>query len=45
MDEHNRPEDDGRTAGLEAGIYTLSIVTKPGNTYFTAKIDSEIKIA
>ena len=32
-------------AGLEAGIYTLSIVTKPGNTYFTAKIDSEIKIA
>ena len=32
-------------SGLEAGIYTLSIVTKPGNTYFTAKIDSEIKIA
>lgn len=32
-------------AGLEAGIYSLSIVTKPGNTYFTANIDSEIKIA
>ncbi len=31
--------------GLAAGSYSISIVTKPGNTYFTANIDSEITVA
>ena len=32
-------------AGLAAGSYSVSIVTKPGNTYFTANIDSEVTVA
>jgi hypothetical protein len=30
---------------LEAGSYNVSIVTKPGNTYFTANIDSVVTVA
>ncbi|MBP3742941.1 MAG: DUF4469 domain-containing protein [Treponema sp.] len=30
---------------LAAGNYSVSIVTKPGNTYFTANIDSEVTVA
>lgn len=30
---------------LNAGSYSISIVTKPGNKYFTANIDSEITVA
>ena len=30
---------------LTAGNYSVSIVTKPGNTYFTANIDSEVTVA
>ena len=32
-------------ASLAAGSYSISIVTKPGNKYFTANIDSEITVA
>ena len=32
-------------ADLASGSYSVSIVTKPGNTYFTANIDSEITVA
>ena len=32
-------------ATLAAGAYTVSIVTKPGSTYFTAKIDSVVTVA
>ena len=32
-------------ATLSAGSYNISIVTKPGNTYFTANIDSEVTVA
>ncbi len=31
--------------GLSAGTYNISIVTKPGSTYFTANIDSELTVA
>jgi len=31
-------------SSLGTGSYSVSIVTKPGNTYFTANIDSEITI-
>ena len=30
---------------LASGNYSVSIVTKPGNTYFTANIDSEVTVA
>ena len=30
---------------LSAGKYSLSIATKPGNTYFTATIDSMVTVA
>ena len=30
---------------LAAGSYNVSIVTKPGNTYFTANIDSVVTVA
>lgn len=30
---------------LTAGNYSLSVVTKPGNSYFTANIDSEINVS
>ncbi len=30
---------------LAAGSYSVSIVTKPGNTYFTANIDSVVTVA
>ena len=32
-------------SSLAAGTYSISIVTKPGLTYFTANIDSEITVA
>lgn len=32
-------------AGLAAGSYNVCIVTKPGNTYFTANIDSIVTVA
>lgn len=32
-------------ADLASGSYSVSIVTKPGNTYFTANIDSEVTVA
>ena len=32
-------------AGLAAGNYNVSIITKPGNTYFTATIDSEVTVS
>ncbi len=32
-------------SSLAAGSYSISIVTKPGLTYFTANIDSEITVA
>lgn len=32
-------------SSLNAGCYSISIVTKPGNKYFTANIDSEITVA
>lgn len=31
--------------GLSAGSYSLSITAKPGSTYFTANIDSEITVS
>lgn len=31
-------------SNLGAGSYSISVVTKPGNTYFTANIDSEITV-
>ncbi|MCR5291004.1 MAG: DUF4469 domain-containing protein [Treponema sp.] len=32
-------------ASLTAGTYSISIVTKPGNSYFTANIDSVVTVA
>jgi len=32
-------------SGLAAGSYSVSIVTKPGNSYFTATIDSVVTVA
>ena len=32
-------------SSLSAGSYSISVVTKPGSTYFTANIDSEIMVA
>ncbi len=32
-------------ANLAAGSYSISIVTKPGKTYFTANIDTEITVS
>lgn len=32
-------------SSLAAGSYNISIVTKPGNTYFTANIDSVVTVA
>ena len=37
--------DSAVPANLAAGKYSIFIVTKPGNTYFTANIDSEISVA